>query len=76
VRFLGIKNDWTEYLYRIFDVAYWTHYHKCPTDERNRFTEECADKWLKEEINRAVEDGAKAIVCLGRDVEKWVEKNV
>lgn len=63
-------------LYRMLDVAYWTHLHKCPTDREHKFSIICADKWLREEINKAIEDGIQTIVCLGRDVENWIDTYV
>jgi len=67
----GINN-----LFKIFEVAYWTHLHKCPTDGENKFTKECANRWLKKEIDIAKEEGIKAIICLGKDVKDWIDKNI
>ncbi len=64
----------TDDLFKIFKVTYWTHFHKCPTDEKNKFTKKCADKWLKEEIIK-MQKQIKAIICLGKDVEKWIIEN-
>jgi len=65
-----------KHLFRLFEIAYWTHLHKCPTDEKNKFAMSCAKGWLKEEINVARKEGVQTIVCLGKDVENWVGKNV
>jgi len=65
-----------ENLYNIFEVAYWTHLHKCPTDEKNKLTKKCADKWLENEIEIAKKNKIQILICLGRDVEDWVNKNV
>ena len=65
-----------ELLDKIYKFAYWTHLHKCPTDENHKFTELCADNWLKGEIEAAQEDGVKTIVCLGKAVKDWIEKNI
>lgn len=62
-------------LFKIFEVAYWTHLHKCPTDEKNKFTRECANNWLGKEIDKAKEDGIEVILCLGKDVKDWADKN-
>ena len=61
-------------LFRIFEIAYWSHLHKCPTGNGAKFSKKCAKKWLKEEIEEAVEEGVKTIVGLGRDVEYWLKK--
>jgi len=66
-------------LFKLYDVAYWTHLHKCPTKrENNPFLKGswkkatiCADHWLQEEISTIKE--AQLIVCLGRDVERWMD---
>lgn len=66
-------------LFRLYEVAYWTHLHKCPTKkENNPFLKGswkkatiCADHWLQEEISTIKE--AQLIVCLGRDVERWMD---
>ena len=73
-RFLG-RRDIKDF-YRIFEIAYWTHFHKCPTDEKNKFTTICANRWLKKEINNAKVDRIQTIVCLGKDVENWVKSNI
>jgi hypothetical protein len=61
-------------LFRIFEIAYWTHLHKCPTDNEAKFSKKCAKKWLEEEIKEAVEEGVKTVVGLGRTVEDWLKK--
>ena len=90
-KFLRKGNELTkekeENLFRLYDVAYWTHLHKCPTEtEDNPFKKPmnktkwkkatiCADRWLKGEINTLVKK-TQIIVCLGRDVERWVNDNI
>lgn len=69
-------------LFKLYDVSYWTHLHKCPTDlGNNPFIRGgwkkaiiCANKWLKEEIATFAKE-TQLIVCLGRHVEKWVNEN-
>jgi hypothetical protein len=51
---------------------YWTHLHKCPTDPRNRFGKKCAKEYLGDEIECALQEGAKTLVTLGNPVKKWV----
>jgi len=58
----------------LFDQTYWTHYNKCPTRIRKKFSNYCAQNWLEEEINKAISNGAKIIVTLGSDVEKWLNQ--
>lgn len=65
-----------ESLYKLFETAYWTHFHKCPTDENNKFTDKCAKRWLKEEIYEGKAERVATFVCLGKDVKNWVEKNI
>lgn len=89
IRFLRKKNKkWDQNLYhKIFRVTYWTHLHKCPTDNENKDTKykyerakECANRWLKNEISEWLKDIEKekntihAIICLGKDVENWINK--
>jgi len=71
----GLKESMKN-LFKIFEVAYWTHLHKCPTDKENKFTTACANKWLRKEINEAKEEGIQTMVCLGKDVERWASKNI
>lgn len=60
--------------------VYWTHLHKCFTDKRgkesikfkNKNAQECADKWLAEELNNAINDKTKFIIALGNYVQKWI----
>jgi hypothetical protein len=62
----------------IFNNAYWTHLHKCPTDEEVSFqyknAKKCANKWLGEEVESAIEDGVNLAVALGTHVATWMEK--
>ena len=65
-------------LFKLLDLSYWTHLCKCYTVKRKKitFSRKCADIWLREEINACKKLGAKAIVCLGSDVRKWMEKEM
>lgn len=68
----------------VINNAYWTHLHKCPTDfENNPFKNMrrkknreksmiCANKWLENEIEKAIDEGAQAIIALGKDVQNWI----
>ena|GEM_PF-1807084 len=74
-------------LFRLYDVAYWTHLHKCPTETENNIFKEtrrkeewkkatiCPDAWLKGEIGTLIKS-IQIIVCLGRDVERWMKNNI
>ncbi len=62
-----------EPLFKIFKVVYWTHLHKCPTDNEAKFSIKCANQWLKEEIEEAKKEGVDTIVGLGKDVENWLK---
>jgi len=61
------------------DNVYWTHLHKCCTDKTGKaagpFKYEnaalCSDYWLKREIAEAIAQGAKFVLCLGSDVERF-----
>ena len=71
--------DITELKDTIYEKVYWTHLHKCFTDSsdestkfKNKNAQECADKWLTEELNCAISDKTKFIIALGKDVQKWV----
>ena len=68
-------------LYKVIDEkVYWTHFHKCFTDKKEEQSlkyeygnaNKCGDTWLKNEIDYAIEEGAKFIIALGKDVQKWV----
>jgi hypothetical protein len=65
----------TRTCYRLFQVAYWTHLHKCPTDNGNKFGRECANRYLQAEIENALQEGAATLVTLGRDVKAWVSEH-
>ena len=60
--------------YKLFDIAYWTHLHKCPTDDKSTFEKYCADKWLIKEITEAIDSGIKVIITLGKDVRNWIDQ--
>lgn len=67
----------------IANNVYWTHLHKCCTDKNDRKLEAvhfkhkngelCANKWLMDEIKEAKGLGLKFIICLGKDVELFIE---
>jgi len=60
--------------------VYWTHLHKCCTDKSSRAAPRfktknarlCAGRWLRQELSGAIEQGAKFIVCVGKDAGAWV----
>jgi hypothetical protein len=62
----------------IFNNGYWTHLHKCPTDEAVSFqyknAKKCADRWLREEVESAIANGVSFAVALGNDVGTWMAK--
>jgi len=69
-------------LFRILECTYWTHLHKCPTNNKTpsrAFNKKngvaCANAWLSKEIEAAIREGAETIVCLGNDVQSWCRKN-
>lgn len=67
----------------ISNNVYWTHLHKCCTDKKDHVLgaihfkhkngELCANKWLMDEIKEAKILGLKFIICLGKDVESFIE---
>ena len=78
-----IKDEDEKYLFdMLFQKVYWTHLHKCFTDEsgersikfKNKNAIECSDKWLAEELNIAINDKTKFIIALGNNVQRWFEK--
>lgn len=66
----------------LFHKTYWTHLHKCQTDASGNISTKfkaknanlCADKWLGEELNFAINEGAKFIIPLGIDAQNWIRK--
>lgn len=65
----------------IFQLTYWTHFHKCHTDERSaeyRYNNangvRCADTWLKNEIESV--GAVKYVVALSKDVWNWMGSTV
>lgn len=81
-----LDNQYTTEIERLKEVmennVYWTHIHKCCTDKQSivapRFktknAELCADKWLKDELSDAIGQGAKFVICVGKDAKSWVEE--
>lgn len=65
-----------EDFFKLFDIAYWTHFNKCPTDAQNTFKNYCANNWLEAEINEAISNGVKVIITLGRQVENWIKGKI
>ncbi|MBN1431496.1 MAG: hypothetical protein JW931_01850 [Methanomicrobiaceae archaeon] len=67
----------------LYNSVYWTHLHKCCTDNqkkdslnfRQRNARQCADRWLKSEIEAAAREDIRFIITLGKDVERWFENN-
>lgn len=64
------------------DNIYWTHLHKCCTDKssekapsfKTKNARLCADQWLRQELSDAIGQGAKFIICVGKDAEAWVSE--
>lgn len=84
-KFMGdrINNDEREYLYHIiFQKLYWTHMHKCFTDEKYlpfeiKNANKCAEGWLKEELDIVIKsrnNKTKFIIALGREVQNWIKE--
>lgn len=81
IEFMGeqITDENGKYLFdRIFQKVYWTHLHKCFTDEKSfkfkpKNANKCADQWLRKELNLAINNKTKLIIALGNDVQKWVK---
>jgi hypothetical protein len=67
----------------LFEGVYWTHLHKCCTDKRGEKSlsfkrtnaHQCADRWLRSEIEHLSREGIEFIIMLGKDVELWFESN-
>lgn len=65
----------------IFRNVYWTHLHKCFTDNskidlkfKPKNAKQCAKQWLKEELELAINNKTKFIIALGDEVKKQVKK--
>lgn len=66
----------------IFHKTYWTHLHKCQTDNKNHMSirfnvknaNRCADNWLDKELSYAINDKTKFIITLGNNVRNWITK--
>lgn len=64
----------------LYKNVYWTHLHKCFTDKSEKKSIkfepknaiQCADKWLAQELDIAINDRTKFIIALGNDVQKWI----
>lgn len=62
---------------------YWTHLHKCCTDKNEKDFDAlmfkssngtlCANTWLLNEITDAKNSGARIMICLGKDVEAFIQ---
>ena len=62
----------------IYEKGYWTHLHKCFTDDKNKFSctnaTRCADTWLTEELRIAIANNdIECIITLGNDVHEWIK---
>jgi hypothetical protein len=63
----------------IFQQTYWTHWHKCLTDVTGEVSskfkpkngKECANQWLKEELDSAINNKTRFIIALGNHVQSW-----
>jgi hypothetical protein len=78
-----INGEDEKHLFNIlFKKVYWTHLHKCFTDGKGTRSikfkpsnaKECAEKWLAEELNIAINDKIKFIIALGNNVHGWLKK--
>lgn len=66
----------------LFHKTYWTHLHKCFTDQSSKRSikfdkknaVQCAKKWLAEELAIAMNNKIKFIIALGNHVQDWLEK--
>lgn len=66
----------------LFQKVYWTHLHKCFTDASGKQSlkfnietaNQCADKWLKEELFYAIGNKTKFLIVLGKEAQSWVKK--
>ena len=75
----NISSDKKHHLFDwMFQRTYWTHFHKCFTDEAQEDTKfkekngkNCANCWLKKELKINTKD--RIVVALGKHVEKWVK---
>jgi len=67
----------------LYHSVYWTHLHKCCTDKRAEASLKfkpknascCAGRWLRSEIEYAARENIRFIITLGKDVERWFERN-
>lgn len=65
----------------MYKNMYWTHIHKCFTDKSGRVSikykyknaRHCANKWLADELNIAINNRPIFIVTLGKPVKKWID---
>ena len=66
----------------LFQKVYWTHLHKCFTDSTGKQSlkfdvknaNQCANKWLKEELFYAIGNKTKFLIVLGKEAQSWVKK--
>lgn len=79
----GVEREWNRLYTMIYEKTYWTHLNKCYTvagDPVYRFeagrAAQCAQSWLRTELELAVKEGAKFIIVLGRDAQSWVQQHV
>lgn len=75
------ENDEKNLFDLIFNKVYWTHLHKCFTDAtkdplkfKSKNAKKCADRWIVNELNIALNMNTKFIIALGNNVQKWLKK--
>ncbi len=63
----------------IYKRVYWTHLHKCFTDKgresipfKKKNAKECANRWLIDELDIAIDEQTKFIIALGIEVKEWI----
>ena len=64
----------------IYKRVYWTHLHKYFTDKSSRESipfkkknaKECANRWLIDELDIAIDEQTKFIIALGTEVKEWI----
>lgn len=70
-----------EKLFKLYDLTYWTHLQKCPTQScvKNGFelacAKTCANKWLEKELSLVREaNDIEVVIALGNHVQRWINK--
>jgi hypothetical protein len=65
------------FIQKLFENAYWTHFHKCPTGggKGTNFKKTCANVFLKKEMKWAEKQKIGKILVLGEDIKEWIYLN-